>query len=156
MIDLDVPGFGALRLHHCVLDFNGTLARDGVLIDGVAERLRALAPRIEVHVVTADTTGTAREALSGLPVDLHILAAGGQAQAKRRIVEALGAHQVVAIGNGRNDRAMLRQAGLSIAVQGAEGCAVEALQAAHIAVLDIRDALDLLVTPRRAVATLRD
>jgi soluble P-type ATPase len=156
VIDIDVPGFGALRLRHCVLDFNGTLARDGVLIEGVGERLRALAPAVELHVVTADTTGTAREALSGLPVELQVLAPAGQARAKRRLVEALGAHEVVAIGNGRNDRAMLRHAGLSIAVQGAEGCAVEALQAAHIVVLDVRDALDLLVTPRRVIATLRD
>jgi soluble P-type ATPase len=156
VIEIDIPGFGALRLRCCVMDFNGTLACDGVLIDGVADRLHALAPRIGLHVITADTMGTARAALSGLPVGLHILAAGGQAQAKRRAVEALGADEVVAIGNGRNDAAMLGHARLSIAVQGVEGCAVEALQAAHIVARDIRDAMDLLLTPRRAIATLRD
>jgi soluble P-type ATPase len=156
MIEIDIPGFGVLRLRHAVVDFNGTLARDGALLDGVSERLRTLATHIALHVATADTTGTVRAALAGAPVELHILASAGQAQAKRRILDVLGAHEAVAIGNGRNDRAMLAHAALSIAVRGAEGCAVEALQAAHIVCDDVRDALDLLTTPRRLVATLRD
>ena len=37
MIEIDVPGFGALRLEHLVLDYNGTLACDGMLLEGVHE-----------------------------------------------------------------------------------------------------------------------
>jgi hypothetical protein len=43
MIDVAIPGFGRLALEHLVCDYNGTLARDGVLLDGVAARLTALA-----------------------------------------------------------------------------------------------------------------
>ena len=36
MIDVAIPGFGRLALEHLVCDYNGTLARDGVLLDGVS------------------------------------------------------------------------------------------------------------------------
>ena len=154
-ITLAVPGFGALRLSDAVLDFNGTLARDGRLLPGVAPRLRALAATLDLHVVTADTTGTAARALARLPVDLRILEPTRQAVAKAAVVREVGADSTVAIGNGRNDAAMLKRAALGIAVCGAEGCAIDAIAAAHVACADIRDALDLLLTPLRLVATLR-
>ena len=65
MIEIDIPGGKALRLATAIFDFNGTLARDGRLCDGVAERLRTLAQHLAIHVATADTTQTARAALSG-------------------------------------------------------------------------------------------
>ncbi len=40
MIELTIPGRGALRLEHVVSDVNGTLAVDGVLIDGLVKRSR--------------------------------------------------------------------------------------------------------------------
>ena len=71
------------------------------------------------------------------------------------MVEELGARCVVAIGNGANDEAMLRRAALGIAVMGNEGLAVACLNAADVIVPDIGSALDLLLWPRRLIATLR-
>jgi P-type E1-E2 ATPase len=156
MIAIDVPSFGRLTLEAALIDFNGTLACDGALQDGVADRLRLLARSIALHVATADTHGTARAALAGLPIALHVLEAGGQAQAKRRILDTLQPGRTAAVGNGRNDRAMLADAALSIAVCGAEGCAADALRAAHVVCHGPCDALDLLLVPRRLIATLRD
>ncbi len=68
MIAIDIPGFGALRLEHLVLDYNGTLAADGELLPGVGEALRALARDVRIHAITADTFGRAAEMLAGLPV----------------------------------------------------------------------------------------
>ena len=73
MISLDVPGFGALAPRHCVLDFSGTLSVGGRMLDGVRERLGRLAGLLEVHVLTADTHGRAREALAGVGGSLHVL-----------------------------------------------------------------------------------
>jgi len=42
VIEIDIPGKGLLRLEHAVFDVNGTLALDGELLPGVAERLAAL------------------------------------------------------------------------------------------------------------------
>lgn len=156
MLTLDVPEFGSLRLAHLVLDYNGTLAVDGELIGGVAERLRRLAGDLEVHVVTADTFGKAQGRLASVPCRLTVLEAMSQAEAKRAYVKRLGCKHTAAIGNGRNDRLMLQEALIGILLVQSEGAAVHSLQAADIICRDARDALALLLEPRRIVATLRD
>jgi soluble P-type ATPase len=154
-VDVRIPGYGRLVLEHLVLDYNGTLAVDGRPLTGVKSRLRALAHTMRVHVITADTFGKARHALAGMECDLHILKRGTEDRAKAAYVRALGAQRVACIGNGRNDRLMLRAAALGIATVQREGAAAQSVMAADIVVLDIRDALDLLLTPQRLVATLR-
>jgi P-type E1-E2 ATPase len=154
-LNIEIPGFRALHLEHLVLDFNGTLALDGRLLEGVAPRMEALAGTLAIHVITGDTHGSARTQLQGLPVNLTVLAPEHQAEAKRALVQGLGAEHCVCIGNGRNDRLMLQEAALGVAVAGAEGAAGETLKVAHLFIPHIHDALDLLRMPRRLVATLR-
>ena len=57
MIELNIPGRGNLRLSQLVLDVNGTLAKDGRLLDNVAKPLTALRDRLTIHLLTADTYG---------------------------------------------------------------------------------------------------
>ncbi len=147
MLDLTIPAFGRLEITDAVCDYNGTLAADGRLLDGVDARIQRLSSELRVHVVTADTFGSAASELQRLPCALVILHAGNQAEAKRDFVQGLGATHVVAIGNGRNDRMMLDAAALGIAVCGPEGAAAEALQAADVVVGRLVDALDLLLHP---------
>ena len=61
----------------------------------------------------------------------------------------------MAVGNGRNDRLMLKEAALGIALLQAEGAAGEALLAADVVAPDILAALDLLLAPDGLIATLR-
>ncbi|HAG07886.1 MAG: hypothetical protein XD69_1309 [Clostridia bacterium 62_21] len=155
MLRANIPGRGELGLAHVVLDFNGTLACDGRILPGVAERLRALAGDLSVHVLTADTFGTAQEACRDVGGKVVVLREPVTGPEKASYVEKLGAGSTAAIGNGANDAPMLRRAALGILVVGPEGAAVEALQAADIVVREINDALDLLLKPKRLVATLR-
>ena len=138
-----------------MLDFNGTLAIDGRLLTGVKTRLAKFAGSLRIHVVTTDTFGRARASLRGVDCTLEILRPGGEDRAKARYVRRLRRRAVACIGNGRNDRLMLRAAALGIATVQREGAAAETLDAADIVVHDVRDALDLLLAPRRLVATLR-
>jgi soluble P-type ATPase len=78
-----------------------------------------------------------------------------QDRAKAAYVRGLDPVSTACIGNGRNDRLMLRIAGLGIAVIQGEGAALETVREADIVVRDVRDALDLLLNPLRLVATLR-
>ena len=155
MIEIDIPDFGRLELEQLVLDYNGTLAVDGVLLPGVAERLTELDARIAIHVVTADTFGKVKETMSGLPVAIHVLPKKAQAKAKRDFVGQLGADRTACIGNGRNDRLMLAEAALGIAVVQREGAAASALVAADVVTATIGDALELLSNPLRLIASLR-
>jgi P-type E1-E2 ATPase len=155
LLHVEIPGFGTLKLEHLVLDFNGTLAEDGRLLRGVRRRLARLAGILQVHVLTGDTFGTARRALRGLPCTLVVLAERHQDRAKRAYVLRLGAARTACIGNGRNDRAMLRAARLGIAVVQQEGASAEALAAADLVAPSANAALDLLLRPLRLKASLR-
>jgi soluble P-type ATPase len=87
--------------------------------------------------------------------ELEIIRPGHEDRAKARYVRGLGASRVACVGNGRNDRSMLRLARLGVAVVQAEGAAAETLAAADLVVHSIRDALDLFLQPRRLIASLR-
>src|SRR5712692_1990239 len=154
-MELAIPGFGTLRLEHLVVDYNGTLAVDGRLLRGVRTRLERLARSLRVHVVTADTFGKARAGLRGLKCRLEILQSGGEDRAKAAYVRRLGPRRVACIGNGRNDRLMVRMAGIGIAVLQAEGASAEVVAAADLLVPSVTDALDLFLQPRRLIASLR-
>src|SRR6185312_488813 len=133
MIEIVIPGSDDLRLVNALLDFNGTLAFDGWLIEGTADRLRALAALLELHLMPHEDQDTA----------------------KRAVLARFDAARTVAVGNGRNDLGLLEQAALSIIVIGREGCAAASLARADIVCASVVDALDLLLAPRRIVATLR-
>lgn len=60
MLTIDIPGRGALGIAHVVCDYNGTIAVDGRLVNGVAQRVRRIAEFAQVSVLTADTFGTVR------------------------------------------------------------------------------------------------
>ncbi len=42
MLTIEIPGLQALHLEHLVLDLNGTLACDGMLLDGVSGLLQQM------------------------------------------------------------------------------------------------------------------
>lgn len=155
MLTIEIPDFPPLQLEHLVLDYNGTLAADGRMLDGVRERLVQLSASLQLHVVTGDTFGTAREALQGLPCNVTRLGESGQRELKRHYINALTPTRVVCVGNGRNDHDMMTVAALAIAVVQLEGASAETLMAAHVVARGICDALDLLLQPKRLVATLR-
>jgi soluble P-type ATPase len=155
VLEVEIPGFKDLRLAHLVLDYNGTLACDGRPLAGVQERLATLAASLDILILTADTFGTVQGQVAGWPCRVEVIPRGAEAEAKLRWVRDLGAGQTVAVGNGRNDRLMLKEAALGIIVVQTEGTAVEAMLAADLAVPGILEALDLLLFPGRLKATLR-
>lgn len=156
MIRIDIPDFGILTLEYLIMDYNGTLAIDGVLIPGVAEAITTLSKDLKIHIITADTFGKVRKQTDGLPITLKILAPSGQAQAKCDYVRSLGSSRCATIGNGRNDRLMLKEAALGIATIQNEGASQLTLQHADVVVNHILDALNLFIHPLRLTATLRD
>ncbi|WP_457607539.1 HAD family hydrolase [Nitratifractor sp.] len=152
---IEIPHYALLELEHLVLDYNGTIAFDGRLKAEVAAVMPALAEELRIHVITADTFGTVAAQLEGLPAEVKILTSDDHTSEKAEFVRSLGAEGCVAVGNGNNDRAMLEAAVLGIVILGEEGCAVPTLMAADLASTSIGEALDLLLEPKRLVATLR-
>lgn len=155
MIEVNIPGYKVLRIEHLVLDHNGTLAVDGILIEGVKKRLEDLSRVLQIHVVTADTFGKASSQLEGIPCELTVLPTGNQDLGKLVFVKRLGSDRTACIGNGRNDCLMLKEAALGIAVILAEGAAAISLTSADVVCASILSALELLQNPLRLTATLR-
>lgn len=152
MIQIDIPQRGILALEHAVFDINGTLAVDGDVVAGVTERLLALGELLSIHALTAGSHGNLKEIERTLGIPLKRISTGEE---KYQFVQQLGPSKVVAIGNGMNDVGMLRVAALGIAVLGGEGAATMAWQAADVLAIGPLDAIDLLLQPKRLIATLR-
>jgi P-type E1-E2 ATPase len=155
MIKFNVPGVGEYELEHLVMDVNGTLAVDGQLMDGVAEKIASLRNRLTIHLLTADTHG--KQAVIDRQLDLTAvrIAAGNEAAQKAEYVRKLGSEKVAAIGQGANDAEMLMAAHLGICVMSVEGVAKDTLFAADLIAPDILSALELFEKPLRIVASLR-
>jgi soluble P-type ATPase len=158
-ITIDIPGFGKVQINSILSDYTGTLAFSGKLVAGVKDRLLRLAELVDIHVVTADSFGTAESELKGLPIVCRRLKGEGEDEQKRRYALNLNRRYVASFGNGNNDRlhlqAVKEAGGLAIAVENGEGCALEAILNANLFVIGAVNALDLLLEPTRLRATLR-
>lgn len=158
-IAIDIPGFGLQQIDTLLTDYTGTLSRGGRLVSGVKERLVSLSDSIEIHVITADTFGFAREELKGIPLTHYRLEGSDHDIQKRQYGQKLGLKHCAVLGNGNNDRLLLKAArdlgGLAIAVDNGEGCAIDALLNSNLFIAGAVNALDLLVVPKGCIATLR-
>lgn len=149
---VEIPGRLTLELEFLLLDVNGTLSDRGQLVDGVAQRLDALQPTLQVELLSADTFGT----LAAIAARLDIVARkAASADEKLEVLRSLDPLRCVAVGNGANDALMLREAALGIGVIGSEGAASETVAAADVVCRSVVEALDLLLEPRALAATLR-
>jgi P-type E1-E2 ATPase len=155
MIELNIPGHLTLYLKHLVLDVNGTLAVDGVLIAGVAKRIASMRDRLEIHLLTADTHGKQALIDEQLGLTATRIQADNESFQKAAYVHKLGSQSVAAIGQGTNDHLMLKEAALGISILSIEGLNTQTLLASQLIIPDINAALDLFEKPLRLIASLR-
>ena len=154
MLTVKIPGREDLALQHLVLDYNGTIAEDGAIIEGIAERLDILSKELSICVITADTHGTAASRCAHLPLEVKTFPTVQVGEIKAAEVRSLKGG-VCCIGNGFNDIQMSDASDLSICVIGKEGCCGALIARCDVIVTSILDALDLLIKSDRLRATLR-
>jgi len=143
------------QIKHLVLDYNGTIAKDGVLKEELKNLLPRLAKEYTLHVITADTFGSVEKELKDFNLTIKVLCSSNHTVEKEAYIIHLGENSCAAIGNGNNDTKMLAKAAIGIALLGDEGCAKESLFASDLLCKSIREALELLLYPKRLLATLR-
>lgn len=154
-LEVAIPGGKIFRIKNLLLDLNGTLALDGCLLDGVEERLSKLRDYLKVYIMTSDTFGSAETLKQSLDVQFVPMEAGYGMVQKLDFLSHIGETNTVAIGNGSNDALMLKEAAIGICVIGKEGASWDAIKNSDIIVGDINDALEMLLNPKRIIATLR-
>jgi soluble P-type ATPase len=152
---IEIPHFKNLEIENILFDYNGTLATDGYLKTETEALLKQVCEKYNVYVITADTFGTVKDALDTFDLEVLVLSSSDHTAEKALFLSKLGAERTVALGNGNNDAAMLKEAVLSFAVMGEEGCAKETLLASDVVCRDIVSAMELLLHPKRMIATLR-
>ena len=104
MLNYKIPGRGKFEIENIVLDYNGTVAVDGLILDGVKELLSKLKEHANVYILTADTYGTVREECKDLGVEVIRFPNENAGENKKRIVKELNGQKTICIGNGYNDK----------------------------------------------------
>lgn len=153
---INIPGYDKEEFTDIVIDFNGTLAIDGKIIENVKDRFISLSKSISIHVVTGDTYGNVLNLLKDLPCKIHIIPSTNQAEEKLKYIMSLDTNKAIAVGNGRNDELMLKEAGLGISILQDEGLFTDTLTSSDLIYKDILDVFDSLLKPNRLKASLRN
>ena len=152
---IEIPNFKTLNIQHIVCDYNGTIAKDGIVLPEIKALFVNLSNVYTLHVITADTFGSVHAELEGYDVDIKVLSTDYHTEEKAAYISKLGKDTCVAIGNGNNDAAMLLSASVGIAIMGDEGCAKDALMSSDVICKNIAEALSLILQSKRLIATLR-
>jgi soluble P-type ATPase len=155
MLSIEIPGREKIQIENIVFDYNGTLATDGAMSEKTQKKLEQLQNLVDVHILTSDTHGTVRSNCASLKVKIEAFPGENAGSEKERIVEGLGREGTICIGNGYNDFKMAQKCDLFICILGEEGCYGKLLASANVVVTSIDDAFDLLLMPKRLIATLR-
>jgi P-type E1-E2 ATPase len=156
MISVPIPGWGELSLEYLMVDFNGTAAIDGKLKKDVKDAIEKISRYIKVFIITADSYDSVDAELAASNITFIKVNKNSSGDEKAKVVRELGPEKIVAIGNGSNDAAMLKEAALGIAVIGEEGCSTALIKEADLVVADVMKAFGLIMHPERILATLRD
>ncbi len=153
---LNIPGRKTVEIKNVLFDYNGTIAIDGQLIKGVKESINELSSDFNFHVITADTFGSVEKALKDINCSLIIIPETDQDQAKLDYLLKLGKETTLCAGNGRNDKLILKESVVGIAILQDEGACTDTLIASDITCKSIMDIFEFLKNPDRLKATLRN
>lgn len=154
MLIYEIPGRDNIEVQNIVFDYNGTIAVDGKLIDGVEGLINKLAEDVSIYILTADTYGTVEKECMGINGKILTFPKENAGKSKKEIVKSLGGN-TICLGNGYNDIPMFEQAALSIAIIEGEGASGKLLAKADIVVRSIFEALTILLNKNMIKATLR-
>ena len=154
MILIQRPGQEPLEIEFILSDFEGTLATDQRIHPKVKDKINLLSKRAKFYVFTTCEKERVSDVLRNVNAEVIYLKEGEVSRGKLNLLQQLGAHRAVAIGNGMNDMEMIEHSGLGIAVMNREGTVAQVIDKADLVFMNILEALDFLLKPLRQKATL--
>lgn len=153
IMKIEIPERDSLDIQNIILDLNGTIAIDGILIEGIKERIEQIKLQgIRVYLFSGDTHGNALSIAQELEIELVKTI---NAEEKLKAAKTLGLETTATIGNGLIDALIVKETALGIIVIQKEGAHPATLMNADIVIPTIHDALELFINPKRIVATIR-
>jgi len=146
-------GVEEIELDTIILDLNGTLSVNGILVIGVKEKLAKLKEMgYKIFLFTGDQRANAAELAKEIGLEVQ---KANTTEEKEALTSKLDTNKTVAIGNARIDIGTFRNTKLRIATLQAEGIHAGILNFVDIIVPTINDALNLLINPDIFNATMR-
>ena len=156
MILYQIPGRKDIEIENIVFDYNGTIAVNGKLINGVSKLINELSNQVNIYILTADTYGTVEKECLDLNCKILTFPKENAGESKRDIVKSLDGKKTLCLGNGFNDIPMFEEAALSIAIIEGEGASGKLISKADIVVRDIIDGINIVLNRNMVKATLRN
>lgn len=153
---VNIPGRKEIEIQNIVFDYNGTIAIDGKLIEGIKKSINELSNSFKFYVITADTYGSVEKELLDTNCEVIKIAKSSQDISKLEFIKSLGSSKTLSVGNGQNDKLMLKESILGIAILQDEGLCTETLLNSDILVKSIFDVFSFLNDENRLIATLRN
>ena len=146
-------GVEEIELTNIILDLNGTLAVNGIIVDGVKERIQKLKQLgYEVYLFTGDQRGNAAAQAAKLGIKVKKAISSDE---KEKLTKELETEKTVSIGNARIDIGAFKPCALRIGTLQGEGIHTEILEHIDLLVPSVNNALDLLIDPNIFNATMR-
>ena len=156
MLLYEIPGRDNIEIENIVFDYNGTIAVDGKLIDGVKDLINLLAKDTAIYILTADTYGTVEKECKDINGKVLTFPRVNAGQSKKEIVEKLGGQKTICVGNGFNDIPMFKESVLAIGIIEGEGASGKLLSSADIISRNIIEAINIILNKNMVKATLRN
>lgn len=154
MIIIQRPGFEPMEIENILIDFEGTLAQDRRVNPKAKDKINLLSKRTKIYIFTTQDKDTVEKVLKKIRAEIIFLKEGESTQGKLDLLSNLNAKNSVFIGNGEDDKEVMKDVAFGIAVIGKEGASVETIKMADILFFNMIDALDFLLKPLRQKATL--
>ena len=156
MLLYEVPGRNNIEIENVVFDYNGTIAVDGKILEGVEELLLDFKDDVDIYILTADTYGTVKKECINLHAEVLTFPNGNASEFKKNIVKELNGEKTICVGNGFNDISMFKESVISIAVIEGEGASGLLLRHADIVTRSILEAIEIILNKDKIKAVLRD
>ncbi len=154
MIIIQRPGLEPIEIENIIIDFEGTLAQDRRVNPKAKDKINLLSKRTKIYITTTQDKDIMEKVLKKIKAEIIFLKEGESTEGKLNLLRVLRAEKTLFIGNGYDDREVMKDVAFGIAVIGKEGTSVETIKIADILFFNIIDALDFLLKPLRQKATL--
>ena len=82
MVRIEIPGIDTIKVNNLVLDFNGTIATDGVIDRGIKDKIEELSQKIKVYILSADTRGNLEEITKEMGAEVVTIPSGNGSEGK--------------------------------------------------------------------------
>ncbi|TXT66486.1 MAG: putative Haloacid dehalogenase [Promethearchaeota archaeon] len=152
-----IPNVGTLKISTILFDINGTLQFQGKVSAQLIKLFKRLKMEFNVILISSDTRGNLKNIANKLGTTYIRINPENQTDTEAKNMELIriGKEHTIAVGNGRNDALMLKNAALGILILGSEGASTKSLLNSDIVFTNPIDAIHFLLDEKAVVATLR-